>query len=456
MNREETIHILAEMNINRCTPEIISSLQPCEVFVFGTDPEGNHKSSAAKLAVKQFGAQMGKGEGLFGQSYAIPVHKHRTWKMAEAISRFVEFAKSNRDKKFLVLAIGCGAAGMDVAEVSIMFKKAIEVDNISLPSIFIDGLKDYFVSGCFRRANNLSATVKECLSSIKRNGYSPKGKIAMTRDYGFILDDEDKQIFVGDSSRCHLKKLKTYSRIVSVAGTFSDEVGLTANGKIVSSIKSESSFSDFDLTILRRECGRSSVDMMLRNLDEHQFDVFQNVKSISAGEGHIVGVKQDGSVICWDGQGGWEGVPDFKSKVKEWQNIRQVAVGYENIVALTYNGKILGSDEGFYECYHDFIQVDAYGHYYGDCYSMALRSNGTVLSPNYEGVSAWHDIVQIACGWDVALGLRRDGKVEIASPFDNEIIKIVSSWKNIVNVECKFSQIIAISADSRIYSIYIH
>lgn len=62
---------------------------------------------AAKLAVKDFGAKIGQGEGFSGQSYAIPVHKHRTWKMAEAVSRFIEFAKSNPDKNFLVLAVGC-------------------------------------------------------------------------------------------------------------------------------------------------------------------------------------------------------------------------------------------------------------------------------------------------------------------------------------------------------------
>lgn len=455
MDRAETIRILSEMQSCRCTPKVVTSLQPNEVFVFGTDSDGNHKSSAAKLALKQFGAQLGKGEGLFGQSYAIPVHKHRTWKMAEAISRFIQFAMANPNKKFLVLAIGCGTAGMDITVVSIMFAKAIEVNNISLPSVFIEALKDYYVNGCSRVSNNLSAIVNECLSSIKKNGYSPKGKIAMTRNYGFVLDDYGKRTFIGDETHYHLKKLESDSKIVAVAGTFSDEVGLSISGNIVTSIKSKSSFSDLDLAILRRECGKASVDAMLRNMDKHQFDEFMDIKSISAGEGHIVGVKHDGTAICWDGQGGWEGVPKFKSKVKEWRNIKQIAVGYENIIALTYDGKILGSDENCYKDYHDFIQVDAYGHYYGDCYSMALRSNGTVMSPNYNGVSVWHDIVQIACGWDVALGLRKDGCVEIIS-YDEEVIRMVSSWRRIVNIESKFSQIIAISEDGRIYSMYIH
>lgn len=446
MNRKELVKVISEMQVKRCTPEVITSLNANEVFVFGTDSDGKHKSSAAKLAVKVFGAEIGQGEGIMGQSYAIPVHKHRMWKMAEAISRFIQFAKDNPDKKFLVLAIGCGAGGMDVAEVSIMFEKAIEVHNISLPSLFIDALMDYYVCGCFRLSNNLSGTVNECLSSIKEKGYSPKGKIAMTRNYGFVIDDYGKQMFIGDSSRYRLKKLKSYSRIISVAGTFSDEVGLTENGNIVTSIKS--GHSTYGLS-------GSSFIKLLEILGEHQFDDFKDIISISAGEGHIVGVKQDGTTVCWDGQGGWDGVPHLKKKVQEWKNVKQVAVGYENIIALTYDGKILGTDKGFYENYHDFVQVDAYGHYYGDCYSMALRSNGTVLSPNYEGVSAWHDIVQIACGWDVALGLRKDGCVVCLS-YDTEVTNMVASWKHIVNIECKFSQIIAISEEGRIYCLYIH
>lgn len=442
------------MNTNRYTPEIITSLQTNEIFVFGTDPEGNHTSSAAKLAVKRFGAQVGEGEGLFGQSYAIPVHKHRPWKMAEAVSRFIEFAKLNPNKHYLLLAVGCGAAGMDATDVALMFEKAIDVDNIYLPKLFVTALKDYHDNG-ESRVYNLKETVHECLSSIKKNGYSPKGKIAMTRYYGFVLDDLGKQIFIGDRMRESIKGLNSHSKIVSIAGTFSDEVGLTDKGNIVASIKSKSSFSDFELALLRRECGKSSVNQMLKKIDGYQFSSFQNVQSICAGEGHIVGVKHDGTIACWDGQGGWEGVPDFKSKVKEWHNIKQVAVGYENIIALTYDGKILGSGERFYENYHDFIQVDAYGHYYGDCYSMALRSNGTVLSPNYKDVSTWHDIVQIACGWDVALGLRKDGRVECIS-YDAEVTKTVTSWKRIVNIESKFSQIIAISEDGRIYNIYNH
>lgn len=40
------------------------------IFVFGSNPEGRH--GAAKVARNQFGAIYGQGEGLQGNSYALP------------------------------------------------------------------------------------------------------------------------------------------------------------------------------------------------------------------------------------------------------------------------------------------------------------------------------------------------------------------------------------------------
>lgn len=42
------------------------------VFVFGSNPEGRHGAGAAKIARLYFGAVYGRGEGLQGNSYAIP------------------------------------------------------------------------------------------------------------------------------------------------------------------------------------------------------------------------------------------------------------------------------------------------------------------------------------------------------------------------------------------------
>ena len=54
------------------TPEMLSFLKEDEIFVFGSNLEGRHGGGAARAARIRFGAIMGQGVGLQGQSYAIP------------------------------------------------------------------------------------------------------------------------------------------------------------------------------------------------------------------------------------------------------------------------------------------------------------------------------------------------------------------------------------------------
>ena len=68
----------------RIIPSEIYSLAPNEVFVFGSNALGMHHGGAARVAYNEFGAEWGNGEGLQGQSYAIPTMEvsgdsHRMW-----------------------------------------------------------------------------------------------------------------------------------------------------------------------------------------------------------------------------------------------------------------------------------------------------------------------------------------------------------------------------------------
>ena len=51
MRTKETIYTQS----HRCPPDIITSLEPNEVFVFGSKPNGHHKSGVAKIAKEKFG-----------------------------------------------------------------------------------------------------------------------------------------------------------------------------------------------------------------------------------------------------------------------------------------------------------------------------------------------------------------------------------------------------------------
>ena len=127
---------------NRITPEWIDHLEANEVFVFGSNERGIHAGGAAAYAVKNFGAVVGQGEGMQGQSYAIPTTSELSY-LAQAIQRFIDYAACHTDKRFLVTQVGCGNAGRDVRDVAPLFTPAVKIENISLPEAFWEvlGLK---------------------------------------------------------------------------------------------------------------------------------------------------------------------------------------------------------------------------------------------------------------------------------------------------------------------------
>ena len=120
---------------NRMTPYNISELEDNQIFVFGSNEQGRHGGGAAYTAVKKFGAIMGQGEGLQGQSYAIPTMEGID-SMRNAIDRFIEYAKEHPELTFLVTRIGCGIAGYIEEEVAPLFADAKDISNIYLPSGF--------------------------------------------------------------------------------------------------------------------------------------------------------------------------------------------------------------------------------------------------------------------------------------------------------------------------------
>ena len=58
--------------------------------------------------------------------------------MKRHIEKFFSYAKSHKDQNFLVLKVGCGAAGFDEEFMAPFFKEALEMDNVSLPKSFVE------------------------------------------------------------------------------------------------------------------------------------------------------------------------------------------------------------------------------------------------------------------------------------------------------------------------------
>lgn len=118
------------------TPELITSLQPNEVFVFGSNIAGKHGSGAARMAYERFGALMGKGIGIAGQSYAIPTMEGDLNLIRLYVEDFIDYAHTHPYLLFYVTQIGCEKAGYRVDQIAPLFRNALRLRNVILPYPF--------------------------------------------------------------------------------------------------------------------------------------------------------------------------------------------------------------------------------------------------------------------------------------------------------------------------------
>lgn len=120
---------------DRITPSKINVLEANEIFVFGSNIQGMHMGGAARAAYSKFGAEWGNGEGLQGQSYALPTMEGIE-NTTTAARNFTACAKEHPELKFFVTPVGCGIAGYSPDDIAPMFKEAARLENVYLPVSF--------------------------------------------------------------------------------------------------------------------------------------------------------------------------------------------------------------------------------------------------------------------------------------------------------------------------------
>lgn len=167
------------------------------IFVFGSNPEGRHGAGAAKIAREQFGAIYGQGEGLQGNSYALPTKDLRVKKnnglrsisetqIIENIKKLYEVAKQNPDKQFKIAYRNTdktslnGYTGLEMID---MFIKAGHI-----PSNIVFS-KEWIDTGKFNQLNNTTLNFKSEEAELKEN-ISPLTENIHT---GEATQESDKQ-----------------------------------------------------------------------------------------------------------------------------------------------------------------------------------------------------------------------------------------------------------------------
>jgi hypothetical protein len=117
--------------------EALCSADPVkDVFVFGSDLGGRHTGGDALVALREHRAVYGRGVGLQGRSYAIPVWDEQGKLMpiaviARYVNAFLRFAEIHREMTFHVSRIGCTRGAYRDDQIAPLFRGALS--NCRLP-----------------------------------------------------------------------------------------------------------------------------------------------------------------------------------------------------------------------------------------------------------------------------------------------------------------------------------
>ena len=94
------------------------------IFVFGSNLAGRHGKGAALYAKDHYGAIYGIGEGIQGNSYAIPTKDERIQTrslsdVVKSVQTFIMFATTHPEMDFDVTKVGCGLAGFQEEDIAL-------------------------------------------------------------------------------------------------------------------------------------------------------------------------------------------------------------------------------------------------------------------------------------------------------------------------------------------------
>lgn len=296
-----------------------------------------------------------------------------------------------------------------------------------IPQRYMGG--HYYDSRRFTRVEPREQNEERIISSY-HNSNTTVGvtcrRIAIARDFAVVLKNNGCELdLIGLNPEFRQLFKHDEQKFITVAAGFDGYMALAGDGCISVGPRAR----EF-------ECGRDIERLM-------------DVVDVVGCEGHTVALHSNGTVTCIDEPSSYEGPDSFASEVEDWNSIIQVACGFDFVAGLKSDGTLISVGRFFNHDWKGIVQFDAFNCYYGQVYTIALLENGCVVTDYTTEVSNWRNVVNVRVGnHGIAVGLRSDGTAYALG--NEELVRIVQSWRNIVEIECKFDHVVAILSDMTI------
>lgn len=213
-------------------------------------------------------------------------------------------------------------------------------------------------------------------------------------------------------------------------------------------------------------------------------DTWKNIVSVAAGDEHVLGLKEDGTVVA-------EGsASENQCNTANWSNIIAISAGARHSAGLTADGTVMITEytqaqvakywrnvvaisaggsftlavfgDGYvgicHNNYRSDIDVTKWQNIVtvcaGDYHAVGVRKDGTVVATGWNGrrqcdTHTWKDITAVAAGSYHTVGLRKDGTV-VAAGSNDEGQCNVSKWREIVAIAAHHCHTVGLRKDGTV------
>ena len=177
---------------------------------------------------------------------------------------------------------------------------------------------------------------------------------------------------------------------------------------------------------------------------------WKDIIAISAGDNHTIGLRKDGTVVaCGDNS-------IEQCNVQTWTDIKSVTAKLNNTVAVKQDGTVVACGDNYHgQCntgnWQNIVDVAV-----GYVNIAGLKEDGTVLvsgnnSQKQCNIEDWKDITKISLGNYFIIGLRKDGTV-VATGWNEYGQCNTTEWKDIVDISVSYGHVLGLNKNGKVFA----
>lgn len=230
----------------------------------------------------------------------------------------------------------------------------------------------------------------------------------------------------------------SWRNIVSVTGCWKGSIGLRSDGMCVATglniIGDGTLFRWTNITsiaagfyhVLGLKLDGTVLSFGRNPFGQCNVSGWKNITSIAAGENHSVGLSENGCVFA-------VGKNDHgQCETHSWKNVRQIAAAGDHTLALLVDGSVTGTGNLGSIKLETLTGAKAIAT--GQMHAVGLMENGCVVNTGADicglsDVERWHDMIAIAAGYSITIGVRTDGRVLVTHDKHSQFYLNTDGWK---------------------------